>query len=185
MRSMILGLAIVLMYGAAIYGQCPQSLFLSYSTQSDIEAFTADYPNCTAISSLRLSNSTSDSIRDLSGLPPIDSIMWGLDLRGLSKLENLAGLKDLTTLGRLVIEDCAALVSTSKATATTPLRLAPNPGRESFAIMGDQPYDKVEIYCIDGTLIQVIETSYEQLDARALLSGLYIVRLYNGEDYLG
>jgi hypothetical protein len=75
--------------------------------------------------------------------------------------------------------------STSEAPEIAPVGLAPNPGRESFAIRSDQSYDRVEIYGIDGTLRQATKTSAEQIDAHALLPGMYIVRLYDGEDYVG
>ena len=119
MKSIILGLVVVFLSSAVLYGQCPQRVFLSYSTQTDIDTFAANYPNCTTIASLRLSNSTSDPIRDLSGLSRIDTMRRGLDLRGLTALENLAGLEGLTTLGGLVIEDCPALLSTDAVSQLT------------------------------------------------------------------
>ncbi|RZK13590.1 MAG: hypothetical protein EOO43_17695, partial [Flavobacterium sp.] len=88
--------------------ECPiGAVYLT--SQAQVNAFGANFPNCTQIDYLEISGS---DITDLSPLHNITSITGGLSIYENSVLSNLNGLNNITTIGwDLIIYDNPALTN--------------------------------------------------------------------------
>lgn len=77
---------------------CPQ-LPLFINSQSQIDSFSIQYPNCTELTNQLLINGGGNSdISSLTGLSQITSIDGQLLIQGTDLLVNLEGLNNLTTI---------------------------------------------------------------------------------------
>lgn len=94
MKRIYLVLICVLGYGV-LWAQCPPEN-ITLSTQSDVNNFTSDYPNCTEL----LNNLWIEgSMTNLNGLSSIKSIDGTLYIRQSDYLTNLSGLNNLDSIG--------------------------------------------------------------------------------------
>ncbi|KGE85833.1 MAG: T9SS type A sorting domain-containing protein [Phaeodactylibacter xiamenensis] len=95
--------------------QCPPGDVI-LSSQAEVDAFVADYPDCTEIAGSMLIGSLSDptDITDISGLSNLTSIGGNLDLLDNDSISSLAGLELLVSIdGDLNIKSNAILTSLS------------------------------------------------------------------------
>lgn len=88
-------LSIVFLLVAAVgFGQCPPDTNLTFSTQAEIDAFGAQYPNCTTASNLLISGADIIDLTPLNGINVVDGSI-GIDNNLI--LENLSGLEGIST----------------------------------------------------------------------------------------
>ncbi|QQX75457.1 MULTISPECIES: T9SS type A sorting domain-containing protein [Aequorivita] len=91
-----------------LFGQCPTG-FVTFTSQSQIDNFIIDYPNCTEINgTLRIEEAVSGEITNLNGLSQIIRvenlrILNNAALTNLNGLNNLTAVTDGDTYGRLYI----------------------------------------------------------------------------------
>ncbi|MDQ3015184.1 MAG: hypothetical protein M3R25_00440, partial [Bacteroidota bacterium] len=79
--------------------QCPPGS-VSLNTQAQINAFLANYPNCTQINgNLSIASSPINSITSLAPLSNIATVTGTLNVTNTAALNNLSGLSGLTTIG--------------------------------------------------------------------------------------
>lgn len=109
MKNSIFTCTFLLIFTNICLSQCPTDLSLSYATQYDIDTFKLKYPNCTSLSSITLTNSATDPIRNLSGFSNIDSLKFALAIYNQTELLSLEGLEKLRTIGTLQISNCSKL----------------------------------------------------------------------------
>lgn len=89
------GLLFVLVLVSFIgFGQCPTNDFYLH-TQSEIDAFALNYPNCTRL--IKSLNIRGNDIVNLHGLSQIEDVGGGLII-DLTNIENLQGLEDIQNL---------------------------------------------------------------------------------------
>src|SRR5690606_11506716 len=97
MKSFYRFFTILLLIGThAVFGQCPSGDIV-FTSQAEVNAFAANYPDCTHISGT-LSISGSD-ITDLSPLSSITDTGSNLRIVSNSQLQSLDGLENLTSVG--------------------------------------------------------------------------------------
>ncbi|MCF8347670.1 MAG: T9SS type A sorting domain-containing protein [Bacteroidales bacterium] len=84
---------------SALRAQCPD--YLQINTQSEIDLFPINYPNCTEINGMVMISG--DDISNLNGLSNLISISGYLSIRNTILLEDLSGLDNLSHVG-LAIE---------------------------------------------------------------------------------
>ena len=95
----------------AAAAQCPVTPIL-LSTQAQVDAFPADYPNCTDL--VTLLTITGANITNLDGLENIETTANSIILRDNPMLSSLSGLSNLTSIGvELKIENNDALTDLS------------------------------------------------------------------------
>lgn len=88
-----------------------------FTTQSQIDSFTINYPGCHKIySTLSVIPSPSNSINNLNGLSVIDTVWGNLRIEGTSALNDLTGLNNLKTVTNFIY-----ILSTSNLTDITAL----------------------------------------------------------------
>lgn len=93
----------------AANAQCPVSPLL-LSTQTQVDNFPVDFPNCTDLSTLLTITGT--SITNLNGLSNLQTTANSIILRDNPMLSSLSGLSNLTSIGvELKIENNDALTS--------------------------------------------------------------------------
>ena len=82
--------SIFLIFSFIAFGQCPtETIYLS--SQAEIDAFAATYPNCTQLNNaIEISG---NGITNLNGLSPIERIEEGLIIAG-TDIENFFGLRE-------------------------------------------------------------------------------------------
>ncbi|MDP2685878.1 MAG: T9SS type A sorting domain-containing protein [Aequorivita sp.] len=97
-----------------LFGQCPNG-FVTFTSQSQIDNFIINYPNCTEINgTLKIEENVSGGITNLNGLAQITEVET-LRIQYNSALTNLNGLNNLTTItndqssGRLLIRNNQSL----------------------------------------------------------------------------
>ena len=84
---------------------------LNFSTQSEVNLFPVNYPDCHAFTAL---NVTGSDIRNLDSLYPIDSIYGGVWLNNAEKVNDISGLSSLKYIGNnFSITFCDSLVDIS------------------------------------------------------------------------
>lgn len=96
-----------------VWGQCPPGN-VNLTTQAQVNAFAAAYPNCTTINgSLTIGSSSPPSnISDISGLQNITTVTESVEIGSTYDLTTLNGLNNLTTIGsNLRIRGCLGLTS--------------------------------------------------------------------------
>jgi len=108
-KILISTLIVMFCMNITLNGQCPDDLFITFSTQYDLDTFGLNYPNCTTIRSLNLRGSITDPITDLSALNNIDTLESTLSIKEQSALNSLVGLDNLMSCGNFIIEDNAVL----------------------------------------------------------------------------
>jgi len=105
--------ALVLLFAIVFYGgswaQCPQSIYITFITQEDVDNFAIEYPDCKEIPGSVDIGTSSIAIPgyayNLYGLRQITSIGGGLNISNNHNLIDLRGLDSLTYVGgRLDIE---------------------------------------------------------------------------------
>jgi len=101
-------LSLFLSFGhPAFFAQpCPNSNFIALLSQTDIDNFTANYPNCDEITgTVFISNAftISDFITDLSGLGAIRAIRGNLEIDDTDFLASLSGLDNLETIEGILL----------------------------------------------------------------------------------
>ncbi len=103
------GLFFVLLFISFVgFGQCPTDHFY-LATQSEIDAFSVNYPNCTRL--IKSLNIRGNDIVNLHGLSQIEDVEGGLII-DITNIENLQGLENIQNLsGSLVITSNDALES--------------------------------------------------------------------------
>ena len=79
-----------------LFAQCPQGDITIFSSQTQIDEFPINYPNCTAIPG---GVTITGNIMNLYGLNAITSIGGTLNFLYNVALNNLMGLENLTTIG--------------------------------------------------------------------------------------
>lgn len=91
---------------------CP-SASLHFYDQNDIDAFAANYPNCTQIEGiLRIGGPPTSVIHNLNGLSNLQHIGAHVFIENNKHLKNLEGLNNLETIGyHLIIKGCDSLES--------------------------------------------------------------------------
>jgi len=111
-----------LVYG---YGQCPQEPSLFFSSQSELDQFKADYPNCTEFPGDIRINCFKDNIDDptaivsLEPLNNLEVITGRLTISGdtYGKLSTLEGLNQLRKVDELTVMDMIAMENFDALTA--------------------------------------------------------------------
>ena len=94
-----------------LMGQCPEfSNTITLTSQSQVDAFVADYPNCEELNNNLIIGHfgapVSTDINDLSGLSPLKRVDGELRVRNVDLLESLEGLHNIEYVGDdLVIGD--------------------------------------------------------------------------------
>ena len=87
---------------------------ISLSSQAEVDAFVASYPNCTVISgslSIGIFSGSTD-ITDISGLANLQTITGYLYIRNNPLLPSLSGLDNVTSIGGyLLISNCDVLLN--------------------------------------------------------------------------
>lgn len=83
------------------YAQCPETTTLQYNSQSEIDSFILNYPNCTQVRTIHLEASSEDPIINLSGFSNLDTITNGIFFRELSEIISLSGMENLKHIGRI------------------------------------------------------------------------------------
>ena len=99
-------LAILLLNGILLFGQCPSGGVEIFSQQS-VTDFQTAYPNCTTISGDLIINDSSDvvggvytaDITSLVGLNKLETISGGLTIRSCTQLPTFIGLDNITSIG--------------------------------------------------------------------------------------
>ncbi len=100
-------LALVLLFMAAVsaWAQCPSGN-VELNTQAEVDAFVAQYPNCTEIESslgIAVSADFPSDITDISGLSNLTSVGWdlwiGVWYADNASLTSLNGLNNITSVG--------------------------------------------------------------------------------------
>lgn len=97
----IFAFAIFFIGNIAIAQDCPSESELSFFTQTQIDQFIIDYPNCTELnSSIRLYSTDNDSpkINNLNGFSNIEVINGDLSVVHIQQLSNLSGLESLIAI---------------------------------------------------------------------------------------
>ncbi len=90
---------------------------INFTSQSEIDIFTTDYPGCTEI--LGNVSISGAGITNLNGLSPVTSIGGHLDIHN-SSLTNLTGLNSLISVGgSLYINENLSLLNLSGLNALT------------------------------------------------------------------
>lgn len=94
-----------------LFSQCPTTN-LEFHDQSELDAFAAEYPNCTDLpGNLRLwSAFTNQDFTNLNGLSNIQTIYGKVELWSIPGLTSLSGLENLQSIGHgLEISFCESL----------------------------------------------------------------------------
>ena len=121
MHYFYLSLILFVITAEGLLAQCPPGS-VYFSTQAEIDAFAATYPNCAEIAGSLSIGAFSDStdITNLNGLAAITSVSGELEIRNSSGLTSLAGLDAITSVnGQLVISDNDLLTSLAGLEALT------------------------------------------------------------------
>jgi len=93
---------------------------VTFLTQAEVNAFVAQYPNCTEINGLLTING--GNINNLSGLSNITSITNGLTISQCNTLASLNGLQNITTInGNISITNNPLLVNLTGLNSLTSL----------------------------------------------------------------
>lgn len=94
-------LLLIAFAGYGLNAQCPPGDVI-LSSQAEVDAFVADYPNCTEIAGNMLIGSLTDNtdIIDISGLSPLTAIEGSLSIDSNVSLTSLTGLDQLTSRRR-------------------------------------------------------------------------------------
>ncbi len=93
---------------------------VTFTTQAEVNAFVAQYPNCTEINGLLTING--GNINNLSGLSNITSITNGLTISQCNTLASLNGLQNITTInGNISITNNPLLVNLTGLNGLTAL----------------------------------------------------------------
>jgi len=98
MKNLVLLVGLSLLFHITIFSQPCLPNGIVFSTQSQIDNFQTNYPNCTEIQGDVEIISVSD-ITNLTGLNVLTSIGGSLDIHYNSVLKSLAGLDNLTNIG--------------------------------------------------------------------------------------
>ena len=113
MKNFTLSLFFVLISGF-VYGQCPTTNIV-LSTQSDVDNFADNYPNCTALTHELKIDGSINSITNLNGLSQIIStqklFIFNTDIVDLSDLDNLEDAVHLAIWGNQNMQDLTGLNS--------------------------------------------------------------------------
>jgi len=118
-----------------MWAQCPTgSQAFSFDTQSEVDAFAANYPNCTELPYLRIYQENGDEfdlIGNLSGFNHVTAITGGLSVEYLN-IGSLVGLNNLTSIGGNLTIDNVGLVNVGLSSLTSI--------GGSFSVIADDSY---------------------------------------------
>lgn len=108
-------MAAFLLCSLQINAQCPQGN-VTFQSQQEVEAFAAQYPNCTSISGDLILTSNVTSLSPLQNIIAIDE---DLDIKGTS-LTTLDGLQSLNNIGgSLIVANTSGITSFSGLSSLT------------------------------------------------------------------
>jgi len=93
-----------------IQAQCPDG-DVELLSQTDIDRFLEDYPDCTIIDGDLNIDGENNSITDLNGLNSINEIRGKLTIENTGSLESLSGINNLTSVNEIIIRRNDALVN--------------------------------------------------------------------------
>lgn len=115
MKKFTLILLLAFFFGMIARGfsqDCPSASLIFYD-QSDIDAFAANYPNCTQIEGiLRIGGPPTSVIHNLNGLSNLQHVGAHVFIEYNKHLKTLEGLHNLETIGfHLIIKGCDSLES--------------------------------------------------------------------------
>lgn len=99
-----------LFYCNEAQAQCPEG-DVELQSQSDIERFLEDYPDCTVIDGDLSIDGENNSITDLNGLNSINEIRGKLTIENTGSLESLSGIHNITSVNDIIIRRNDALVN--------------------------------------------------------------------------
>jgi uncharacterized repeat protein (TIGR01451 family) len=88
---------LIIMFGQKAYSQCPADTLLLFTSQTELDAFLVEYPNCTAYQGdVEISG---DDITHFQGLQNLIAIGGDFFIYENLTLSNMSGLENLTTVG--------------------------------------------------------------------------------------
>jgi hypothetical protein len=63
----------------------------------------------------------------------------------------------------------------------------PNPAQNFISVRGIEKYDRIKIFSISGSLVldEKMNSELNQIDISSLIDGIYILNLYQGEEFIG
>ena len=169
-----------------IFGQQCLSESLTITSQSQLDEFLVLYPNCTEIIGfVKIQESESESITNLSGLQNITSIGGSLLIDNNNSLTNLSGLDNLTSIrASLTISNNDNLVSLTGLESLTEVDFDPTIDTISYADTGINIIDNESLINLSG-LIGITSTSEDLIISRnnslINLSGLDSLNYVNGD----
>ena len=119
-----------LLLSTIIYAQCPTGSFADLRTQADVDAFGANFPDCTNLQFLAIGTeaATADHITDLTPLSSLSTIAT-LEVKGNDDLLNLNGFGNLL-VENLTIQNNESFLqpsTTGQIQVTLNLRVIENP----------------------------------------------------------
>jgi hypothetical protein len=118
LKNLHLTLALVTLFGASSSAQCPTGN-VTFATQSEINQFAVNYPNCTEIAGLLTIEG--DDITDLTPLSNLTTTAGGIQIYDCPQLTSCNGLHNVTQTSILWLQSIPQLQSLTDFSGITAL----------------------------------------------------------------